>query len=95
MLYMGIDVGTQGVRCVIADERGAVAAAESVAFARLNIAADGLYEQSPADWRAAAEEAIMSCTAQLKQAGISPEGISGGVPCRISPSGLAGGVSSA
>ena len=57
MLFMGIDVGTQGVRCVVSDENGALAAAKSVAFARLNIAAQsGLYEQSPADWRAAAEE---------------------------------------
>lgn len=75
MLFMGIDVGTQGVRCVVADETGALAAAKSVSFARLNIAADGLYEQSPADWRAAAEEAILGCTAQLKDAGIAPEQI--------------------
>ena len=26
MLYMGIDVGTQGVRCVVADEAGRLAA---------------------------------------------------------------------
>jgi len=71
MLYMGIDVGTQGVRCVVADEKGTVAAAKSVAFARLNIAGDGLYEQSPADWRTAAEESIRDCVAQLKQAGVS------------------------
>ncbi len=75
MLYMGIDVGTQGVRCVIADEKGTVAAAKSVAFAKLNIAEEGLYEQSPADWRAAAEEAISACTARLKQDGISPDHI--------------------
>ena len=71
MLYMGIDTGTQGVRCVVADEKGAIAAAESVAFATLNIAGeDGLYEQSPADWRDAAERAIRSCTARLRSAGI-------------------------
>ena len=38
MLYMGIDVGTQGVRCVVSDERGQIAAAHSVPFATLNIA---------------------------------------------------------
>lgn len=75
MLYMGIDVGTQGVRCVIADEKGTVAAAKSVAFAKLNLAEGGLYEQSPADWRAAAETAIRDCTAQLHQAGISTDRI--------------------
>lgn len=75
MLYMGIDVGTQGVRCVVANEKGAVAAAKSVAFAKLNIAEDGLYEQLPADWRAAAEAAIADCAAQLRQAGVSPDAI--------------------
>jgi len=76
MLYMGIDTGTQGVRCVVADEKGAIAAAESVAFATLNIAGeDGLYEQSPADWRDAAERAIRSCTARLRSAGIDTASI--------------------
>ena len=73
MLFMGIDVGTQGVRCVVADEKGAVAAAKSVAFAQLNIAEEeGLYEQSPADWRAATETAVRTCTAQLKDIGLDP-----------------------
>lgn len=75
MLYMGIDVGTQGVRCVVADEKGAVAAAKSVPFARINIAGGGLYEQSPADWRAAAEEAICACTRQMRENGVSAEAI--------------------
>ncbi|MBQ9950917.1 MAG: FGGY-family carbohydrate kinase [Clostridia bacterium] len=69
MLYMGIDVGTQGVRCVVADEKGSVAAAKSVAFAQLNVADGGLYEQVPAHWRAAAETAVMDCTAQLRKSG--------------------------
>ena len=75
MLYMGIDVGTQGVRCVVADEKGAVAAAKSVAFAKLNVATDGLYEQSPADWRMATEEAIRDCTMQLWRLGINADSI--------------------
>lgn len=75
MLYMGIDVGTQGVRCVVADEKGELAAEKAVAFAKLNIALDGLYEQSPADWRAATEEAIRGCTLQLWTQGISSEHI--------------------
>jgi len=75
MLYMGIDVGTQGVRCVVADEKGAVAAAKSVAFAQINIAEGGLYEQAPAHWRAAAEEAVSACTASLREGGVSPDEI--------------------
>ena len=39
-LYMGLDVGTQGVRCVVADEEAARCwAAQSVAFGALNAAA--------------------------------------------------------
>ena len=38
MLFMGLDVGTQGVRCVVADEKGQVRAAQSVAFQALNAA---------------------------------------------------------
>ena len=66
MLYMGLDVGTQGVRCVVADEGGEVWAAQSVAFGALNAAeVEGWYEQRPEDWRAAAAEAIRACTSQL------------------------------
>ena len=38
MLFMGVDVGTQGVRCVVADECGALIASKSVPFQRINIA---------------------------------------------------------
>ena len=38
MLFMGIDMGTQGVRCVVADEAGTLAASHSVSFSQLNIA---------------------------------------------------------
>lgn len=69
-MYMGIDVGTQGVRCVISDERGRLAAAKSVPFAVLNVAEQpGWYEQDPAHWQSAAEEAIADCMAQLWAAG--------------------------
>ena len=50
MLFMGVDVGTQGVRCVVADECGALIASKSVSFQRINIAETPLWqEQSPAD----------------------------------------------
>ena len=76
MLFMGIDVGTQGVRCVVADAAGNVLAAKSVAFAKLNIAThEGWYEQSPSDWKNAAEESVRACTEMLGKAGISAERI--------------------
>ncbi len=66
MLFMGIDIGTQGARCVVADETGKIHAAHSVAFETLNIATrEGWYEQSPAHWIAAAKTAIKACTAAL------------------------------
>ena len=76
MLFMGIDVGTQGVRCVVCDGRGEIAAARSVPFGRLNIAAEpGWYEQSPGDWARAAEEAIAACLDALRAAGIHSDAI--------------------
>ena len=73
MLYMGIDVGTQGVRCVVSDERGRLAAARSVPFAVINASAvEGWYEQNPEHWRAAAEDAIRACVAQLRDGGHDP-----------------------
>ena len=70
MFYMGIDVGTQGVRCVVSDEKGKLAAAKSVPFEVLNVSEHaGWHEQEPAHWQAAAETAIKDCMAQLKNAG--------------------------
>ncbi len=82
MLFMGIDVGTQGVRCVVSDEMGSIAASHSVPFESLNIAShEGWYEQSPAAWLTAAETAIRACTSQLERPesimAISIDGTSG------------------
>lgn len=75
-MYMGIDVGTQGVRCVISDEKGRLAAAKSVPFQVLNTSRrPGWYEQAPEHWQAAAEEAIRDCMAQLSAAGRGPEAV--------------------
>lgn len=82
MLYMGIDVGTQGVRCVVVDENGKIAAAQSVPFEKLNIAGhEGWYEQSPEVWKKAAGEAVRACTSRIADPGdiatISIDGTSG------------------
>ena len=76
MFYMGLDVGTQGVRCVISDESGAVAASKSIPFENINVSdTPGLYEQSPADWQSAAEAAISACMGTLRDAGHAPESV--------------------
>lgn len=82
MLFMGIDVGTQGVRCVVSDADGQIAAAHSVPFETLNIAQrEGWYEQDPAHWISAAKQAIRACTAALSKPeeikSISIDGTSG------------------
>ena len=81
-LFMGVDVGTQGVRCVAADETGVVRAAASVPFEMLNIAqTSGWMEQSPEAWTRAAEECISKCVSQIDHpeciAAISVDGTSG------------------
>lgn len=76
MLFMGVDIGTQGVRCVASDKSGNLLAAKSVAFKSLNISkTEGWYEQSPNDWQNAMDSAIMDCVSQLKLAGFSAEAI--------------------
>lgn len=66
MLFMGIDVGTQGARCVVADMLGNINAACSIPFETLNIAShEGWYEQSPEAWAKAVKTAIRNCTDQL------------------------------
>lgn len=74
MLFMGIDAGTQGVRCVIANEKGDLIAAESSAFQVLNTSQTPLWsEQSPLDWARATEAAVTGCIAQLNAKGLSAQ----------------------
>ena len=84
MLFMGIDVGTQGVRCVVSDEKGQLAAACSAPFEKLNIAQhEGWYEQDPAAWISALEIALGGCMKELADPeeiiAISIDGTSGTV----------------
>ena len=71
MLFMGIDVGTQGARGIICDERGNVAAAHGENFASLNVSAyPGGYEQQPAVWWDAVRNVMKACQSQLKAEGL-------------------------
>ncbi len=70
MLFMGIDVGTQGVRSVVADETGKVVAGKSIAFERLNESdVPTHYEQKAEVWWQAAVASITEVTRQLTAAG--------------------------
>ena len=67
-LVMGVDVGTQGARVVVADARGQVLARAAQEFARVAIAdlPPGHLEQNPADWWEAARACVLSVVAQLR-----------------------------
>ena len=76
MYFMGLDVGTQGVRCVVADAQGKVWAAKSVGFDSINVSAtQGWYEQSPEVWSNACDRAIEGCVKVLNVQGISGDSI--------------------
>lgn len=88
MLFMGIDVGTQGARGIICDERGAVAAAHGENFASLNVSDyPGAYEQQPAVWWEAVRKVMKACQSQLKAADIDP-----GQVCAVSVDGTSGTI---
>lgn len=79
MLFLGIDAGTQGVRCMAVDEKGAARASASVPFVRLNTADTAAYperrEQRSEDWWLAAKEALGKMLAALKREGFRAEDI--------------------
>ncbi len=75
-LFMGLDLGTQGARCLVTDGQGDVKAAHSVSYTRINIAGEpNQYEQNPADWEQAAFTAIAACVAQVREQGLDPAAI--------------------
>lgn len=70
MLLMGIDVGTQGARGLICDERGTVLASHGEHFASLNCSTfEGGYEQKSSVWWDAVKSVMKVCAGQLKEAG--------------------------
>jgi len=70
---MGIDVGTSGVKCIIIDEYGQVAASDTQSYP-LSTPQNGWSEQEPADWWRGTLDAIKNV---VKQSGISNENIAG------------------
>ena len=62
-MYLGIDVGTSGVKAVLADAAGAVRATRTVAL-DLATPRPGWCEQDPADWWTAVREAVRGLDAR-------------------------------
>jgi sugar (pentulose or hexulose) kinase len=70
-LVLGIDLGTQGVRAVVADTSGRVVAHAKSQFARVTIPGlpPGYLEQDPADWWDTTRECLRNVVGQLRDQG--------------------------
>ncbi len=70
MFVLGLDVGTQGVRGVIADAKGAVWADCSESFDKMNILESPVMrEQRPDDWWNKTRQVIGNCIRELEEKG--------------------------
>ena len=58
-MFIGLDLGTSGLKAILIDEDQAVIA-EAAAPLAVSRPADGWSEQNPADWLAAAEAAFVA-----------------------------------
>ena len=72
---MGIDVGTQGARALIADLAGDIQAEATRAFPRgqLETSTPGTFEQDPRMWRQAVNDVVAAAVAALADAGRTAE----------------------
>jgi len=71
-LFLGIDVGSQGVRAVAVGADGALRARASVPFGGLPAGAPGRHEGDPEAWWAAVCAATQALMADLRAPGLSP-----------------------
>ena len=59
MLFLGIDLGTGGVRCILVNEEGRIVAEVSHGLQRLNLSnKQGESEQDAAEWISVLESAL-------------------------------------
>ncbi|MFT9494139.1 FGGY-family carbohydrate kinase [Anaerosolibacter sp.] len=76
MYVLGIDVGTQGVRGVVVDQRGKILTSSSVPFAYMNISIEeGYKEQDAETWWEATRDVVASIVRGMNHIGVSPEEI--------------------
>ncbi|MFC2967006.1 xylulokinase [Acidimangrovimonas pyrenivorans] len=76
MTFLGLDLGTSGLKAILIDADQAVLA-EASAPLTVSRPADGWSEQSPADWIAAAETAFEALAAERSLADVRAIGLSG------------------
>jgi len=72
MLVLGIDVGTQGARAIVADLAGVVRVEVSEAFPPETLVptSQGAFEQDPRMWRAAVVRCLAEVVAELRGRGL-------------------------
>ncbi len=77
-LFAGIDLGTQGVRCVVVDAGGRPVGRGQVAFALGETSLpDGWREQEPGGWVSAARRAVGQALGEVKADRIAAVGVTG------------------
>ena len=75
-LYLGIDLGTGGVRALVVDGTGSVVAGHSVPFPKSDrVLPAGHHEQDAADWWRATQQAVAGIVAALTKQGFSSDQI--------------------
>ena len=75
-MYIGLDLGTSGLKAVLIDEKQAIVA-EATAPLEAVRPAPGWSEQAPADWLDAADAAMRALAAQTSLASVRGIGLSG------------------
>lgn len=75
-MYLGLDLGTSGVKAVLIDEEQSVAASASASI-DVSRPHPGWSEQDPADWIAATEAALSQLSAEIDLSGVRGIGLSG------------------
>ncbi|PYQ01837.1 MAG: xylulokinase [Acidobacteria bacterium] len=75
-VFLGLDIGTSGVKAVLVDERGAVRSSATAPL-RLATPRPGCAEQRPEEWWKAAVASVRRATRAAKDARVAAVGLSG------------------
>jgi len=74
--FMGIDLGTSAVKCLVADESGMILTKARRSYSHISTK-PGHLEQNPQDWWTATKEAILECVSKLPSNEITAISVSG------------------
>lgn len=76
-VFIGLDAGTSGVRCICVSEGGSIVAecSADLKVSQENRKEDAVHEQSPDAWWVSACEVLQSVSVTLAASGISPDSI--------------------